>query len=261
MKLINCSTLLLIFFSYLSVHGVNFINVSPCPIYFSVYYKRGKSVVRQIEKIYTAESNGAYFLNNHKFDHKDAHLKVAAFPWPPQKCVEFSDEELTALAVGMGTAVLVTGGAAGVAGAAAEAGFGLGALAGGTAGGAIIAKGQGLCKAEHYPRTVLFSFWRRDLTQLNYDMGELQDDQSRTGLYLGDNVDGGETHFLFYNPYGFDPRYAAYGAREGHNAIKGGRINSVWYEASKPLLADTLRNYLRFVDYMGGQSCGERFFI
>jgi hypothetical protein len=96
----------------------------------------------------------------------------------------------------------------------------------------------------------MFLGYREIATQEHNKEDVLLGKIGNSGLYLGDNVDGGETHFLFYNPYGFDPRYAAYGAREGYNAIKGGRINSVWYETSKPFLADTLRYYLRFVDYM-----------
>lgn len=225
--------------------------------------------MRQIKKLYTAAPNGNYFLANNKFDYKDHHLKVATFSWPSQKCVRFTDGELIALGVGVGVGAVAGGAALGVA-AGAEAGAavatsgvgavgtiiggaaiggGVGGIGGGVGGVVGVLAGERPCKAEHYPRTVLFSFNKADIEQLKYDRKFFPPPHRDTGLYLGDNVDGGETHFLFYNTHGFDPRYAAYGKFEGHSAIKGERINSVWYERSKPLLADALRYYLRFADY------------
>jgi len=226
MKLIKQLTLVIAFFAYVPMHAVQFINVTQRSIYFSVFYKRGKSVIRQIATIYTAEPNGAYFVQNKKFDSSDPQLKISTFPWPKQKCVEFTDEELigASFAPPVGTAL-------GVAGVIASA------------------TGDELCKAEHYPRTVLFSFNRNDILQMKYELHALLQGKFERGVYLGDNVDGGETHFLFYNAYGFDPRYAAYGKAEGHGAIKAGRINSQSYDG-KPPIPDTLRYYVRFADYM-----------
>jgi len=231
MKFIKRLALITAFFAYVPMYSVQFINVTQRPIYFSVFYKRGKSVVRQIATIYTAEPNGAYFVQNKKFDPKDPQLKISTFPWPQQKCVEFSDEELIGLGVGLAPAPPV--------------GVTLGVAA-----GIASAKGERLCKAEHYPRTVLFSFNKADIEQMKYELKALlQGKFEQRGLYLGDNVDGGETHFLFYNAYGFDPRYAAYGDPEKHGAIKGGRINSQSYDG-KPPIPDALRNYLLFAEYM-----------
>ena len=271
MKLIKHGILLIIFFSYLSAHGVQFINITREPVYFSVFYKTSKSIIRQIQELYTAEPNGKYFIANNKFDHKDANLKIATFPWPKQKCVKFDDAELAALAAGVGVGAAAAGAVVGagvglaagasLAGEGAAASFigagtgmaivgGAGAIGGGAGGVVGVLEGDRPCKAEHYPRTVLFSFKKADIEHLKYDRKLFPLLQRGTGLYFGDNVDGGETHFLFYNTHGFDPRYAAYGKVEGHSAIKGERINSVWYERSKPLLADALRYYLRFAEYM-----------
>ena len=269
MKLSQQSALLILLFSYLSVHGINFINITREPVYFSVFYKRGKSVIRQIEIIYDTDPNGVRFVNNQKFDFKDPNWRTITFPWPKQKCVEFTDEELIALGVGVGVGAAALGAAggaalAGAAGAGAgEAWLGTAMMAPTVASGSTIAGGALLgsslgsvgavfserpCKAEHYPRTVLFSFNRSEIFQKKYDLKSLLSGTIGTsGLYLGDNVDGGETHFLFYNMYGFDPRYAAQGKREGHSAIKGGRINSQPFDDS--LIPAILRNYLRFADY------------
>lgn|GEM_PF-2038849 len=316
-------------FSSMLVHAVRFINVTQTLIYFSVFYKKGNSVIPQIKPIYSAPPNGDYFVHSNTFDIKNQKLKISIFKWPPQKCVEFTRDELIGLGVGVGVGTAVLGAgvgalAAGEAGAgvavagagATEAGVvageagaagvtasvvpilgeegevitfslvvnsnvtgGFGTLAeaqaaaaeiGGTAPAAVsgvtvaqgatagsglgaiggVFAGKGLCKAEHYPRTVLFSFDMADMTQKKYDTKKLlQVDHANTGLYLGDNVDAGEIHFLFYNLHGFDPRYAAYGKPEGHGAIKARRINSQTYDNRKPI-ADVLRNYLRFVEYV-----------
>jgi len=264
MKLIKQFALIILFFSCLPVSGVQFINVTRDEIYFSVFYKRGESVIRQIPTIYTAMPNGVDFLRKTNFDIKDKNLKIAFFLWPKQKCLEFSDAEMAAMGVGVGLTAATVGAVAGAAGgvvlgveaagaAGMEAAVGTGLA--GAGGGALAGSSLGtvgavfeghLCK-ENYPRTVLFSFTQGDIVHMKYDLKALLLGQSGNGLYLGDNVDGGETHFLFYNMHGFDPRYAAQGKREGHNAIKGGRINSQpFYDLRIP---EVLRNYLRFADY------------
>ena len=258
--------------------AVDFINVMDAPIYFSVFFKSDKNIIRQVKELYTAQPNGTYFISTNKFDLKDPALKIITFSWPKQKCVEFSDEELIALGVGVGVGAAALGAVGGAAlaagagastatvGSAAFLGPGVtvsmavpaagstvagGAALGSTLGavGGVFA-GEGMCKAEHYPRTVLFSFNRTDIEQLKYDRKSFPLIQRNTGLYFGDNVDGGETHFLFYNPYGFDPRYAAYGKAEPHGAIRAGKINSQSYDG-KPPIANALRQYLRFVVYYG----------
>ena len=264
MKLIKQSAFILAFFSYVPIHSVQFINVTRDEIYFSVFFKKGNSVIRQIETIYTALPNGVDFLRKTNFDIKDKHLKMSFFPWPKQKCVTFSDAELIGLGVGVGVTAAAAGAVAGAVGGAALGGAaltgelglagvvvggGIGAAGGSTLGtvGAVFAGDKEVCKAEHYPRTVLFSFTKGDIVHLKYDLKPLLMGQLGNGLYLGNNVDGGETHFLFYNTHGFDPRYAAQGKHEGHNAIKGGRINSQAFDDLR--IAEVLRNYLRFADY------------
>jgi len=277
------SIFLMIVLFHMPLGAVDFINVMDAPIYFSVFYKTDNSIKRQVKEIYTAQPNGKYFLSTNTFDLKNPALKIITFPWPKQKCVEFSDEELIALGVGVGVGAAALGAVAGAA-LAAEAGAstvtagsaaflgssspitmtvpaaGSTIAGGGLLGAGIVGTGGGLgavgdaltggdvCKAEHYPRTVLFSFSRADIEQLKYDRKSFPSMQRNTGLYFGDNVDGGETHFLFYNPYGFDPRYAAYGQAEPHGAIRAGKINSQSYDG-KPPIADALRQYLRFVAY------------
>jgi len=88
------------FFSSMLVHAVRFINVTQTPIYFSVFYKKGNSIIPQIKPIYNAPANGDYFVHN-AFDIKNPHLKIIEFKWPPQKCVEFTRDELIGLGVGL----------------------------------------------------------------------------------------------------------------------------------------------------------------
>lgn len=76
--------------------AVNFINVMDAPIYFSVFFKSDNNIIRQVKELYTAQPNGTYFISTNKFDLKNPALKII-FPWPKQKCVKFSDEELILL--------------------------------------------------------------------------------------------------------------------------------------------------------------------
>jgi len=284
---------ILVLFACIPAHGVRVIDVSQAPMSVTVSYKRGNSVIRQIKNIYAAKPNGTYFVQNKTFDIKDPRLNILAFPWPKQKCVEFSDAELAGLGVGVGVGAVAAGAALGTlagpvtVGATAIPG---GAAVGGTAvSGGLIGAGVGAaagsiatgtatgilsersCKAEHYPRTVLFSFDKKDLEKKKHGKEEFTlfpkftDAQGQalpereigsylyktgTGFYLGDNIDGGETHFLFYNPYGFDPRKAAYGQREKYTVIQAGKINSVEYDGGKnPRIPGVLRQYLRFANH------------
>jgi len=265
MRLMQYSIVGLSLFSYISLYAVRIINVTGDPIYFSVFFKRGGSVVRQIRPIYTAEPNGSYFVDSCEYDFslEDPVLKITTFKWPPQKCEEFSDAEMAGIGVGVALGAATVGAAVGAGvgvvaigeevatPAAAAAAAGVGSAAGGLIGGVGGGAGAGtmeLCKS-HYPRTVLFSYDKADIERMKYDMKKLQNEQTASGLYLGDNIDGGETHFLFYNAYGFDPRYAVYGKPEGHGAIKAGRINSQAYD-NKPLIPRALCYYLRFAHYL-----------
>jgi hypothetical protein len=104
----------------------------------------------------------------------------------------------------------------------------------------------------HYPRTVFFSFEKRDIASGEADFNNpggipvtyLNKQLSGT-LFQGYSVAGDRAYVLFYNPYGFDVLYAHSG-KQGVD-IKAGKINAV--EANDQA-ADVLRRYILFANYL-----------
>ena len=106
---------------------------------------------------------------------------------------------------------------------------------------------------EHYPRTAFFSFEKQDILAGEVDFRNPQGLSSTvylgktigSALYQGWNIEAGKTYLIFYNPFGFDPRYAVSGKQDAD--IKGGKLNAS--EAQDKQTEDALRRYLIFAQY------------
>ena len=106
---------------------------------------------------------------------------------------------------------------------------------------------SGSC-VSRYPSTVFFSFEMHDIKKrrvgfsgeggspsfyLGKDIG--------SALHQGWNIKDDRTYFVFYNPFGFDPTYAAHGKRDSD--IKGKKLNACGVDAK---IERSLRRYLTF---------------
>jgi len=106
---------------------------------------------------------------------------------------------------------------------------------------------SGSC-VSRYPRTLFFSFEAKDIKKLRVGInGEGGDPTFYLGrdissaLYQGSNMQDDRTYFVFYNPFGFDPTYAAHGKRDSD--IQGKKLNACGVDTK---IEHSLRRYLAF---------------